>query len=158
MLTSNWLVLFVSFICCGGLTPASGRTAIRNFRKGDANNSIDAHDGPIIQLEDPTNGNKLTFYRFAMAYTKCVLSGGETGTKFPRLRNFLRRGLNRFIEFATPNTHSGFDCAPIVTTWLSEGFGNDCGFKNPANGQSVLVHKSTDMENWIYVGDALADE
>ena len=80
MLTSSLLVLFVLFICGA----VSGRTAIRNFRNGDANNSIDAHDGPIIQLEDPTNGNKLTFYRFAMAYTKCVLSGGETGTKFPQ--------------------------------------------------------------------------
>lgn len=40
---------------------------------------------------------------------------------------------------------------------LSKGFGNDCGFKSPANGQTVLVYTSRDLQSWQLVGDALAE-
>ena len=114
---------------------------VRNYRPGEVNNTIDAHDGPIMQWE--TGG---PFYRYAMSYTACDLVGqGYLGGA--------RRYLNRFIELVKGN---GFDCAQVAFESLSDGFGNHCGFLSPAHGQSVFVHRSWDLENWTFVGDALS--
>ena len=64
------------------------------------------------------------------------------------------RLLNRFIENAHIES-SGFDCGQIVVPALSDGFGNDCGFAYPANGQTVRVWSSPDLWQWTEVGDAL---
>ena len=114
---------------------------VRNYRPGEVNNTIDAHDGPVVQWE--TGG---PFYRYAMSYTACDLVGqGYLG----RIRHYL----NRFVELVKGN---GFDCAQVAFKSLSDGFGNHCGFLSPAHGQSVFVHRSWDLENWTFVGDALS--
>lgn len=115
---------------------------IRNHQPGVANSSIDAHDGPILQWKKDG-----PFYRYAMAYTRCDLVG--TG-----LRGTCKHYLNRFIETVKGR---GFDCAQVANKYLSDGFGNDCGFLNPANGQTVLIHRSWDLKTWELVGDALAN-
>ena len=129
-------------LCSARHTSAVRRLGIRNHRAGTSNSSSDAHDGPIVQWE--ADG---PFYRYAMTYTKCFLEG-EPGT----IRGILRRWLNWFVQSAHG---TGFNCGQIVTSWLSDGFGRDCGFKSPENGQTVAVYTSTDLQNWKYIGDAL---
>ena len=97
----------------------------------------DFHDGPIMQW-DP---NKMVFHRYAMSYTKCSITNDDS---------VVFRFLNRFVEtFAG----TGFDCASILMPSLSNGFGRDCGFKSPKNGQTVKIYTSTDLVDWNLVND-----
>ena len=83
-----------------------------------------------------------------MTYTDCRLHG-EPGS----WRSFFRRAFNAFVR----SMHeTGFDCGQIVIPALSDGFGRDCGFKSPSNGQTVFVSRSFDLKTWEPVGDALA--
>lgn len=129
----------MSMLLLVGAFPVQAVT-IRNYPPGTANSSVDAHDGPILQWE--TGG---PFYRYAMAYTRCDLVG--TG-----MRGLARYSLNRLVEALKGR---GFDCAQVALESLSDGFGKDCGFLNPAHGQTLRVHRSLDLQNWTLVGDAL---
>jgi hypothetical protein len=140
------LLLVVAAAHIGG--PSSSATAalvpLRNPRPGSADAATDAHDGPVVRSEDGL------FYRYAMSYTSCRLDG-DAGTWTATFRWLL----NRFIENAHDQS-AGFDCGQIVVPALSDGFGRDCGFKSPTNGQTVNVWSSPDLRSWTLVGDALA--
>ncbi len=116
-----------------------------NSRPGTADAKIDAHDGPVRQWEQGG-----LYYRYAMSYTSCQLDG-DAGTWTATFRWML----NRFIENAHEQS-AGFDCGQIVAPALSDGFGRDCGFKSPANGQTVNIWTSPDLRSWTLAGDALA--
>ena len=107
-------------------------------------------DGPVVQWD----GAGGLFYRYAMSYTACPLAG-EPGSWTATGR----RLLNHFIENAHDGS-AGFDCGQIVGDLhggaLSAGFGNDCGFKSPAHGQTVQVFTSPDLSDRTLVDDALA--
>jgi hypothetical protein len=66
---------------------------------------------------------------------------------------WFRRLLNAFVQNvgSLVGAGSGFDCGQIVVGALSEGFGRDCGFKSPRNGQTVMVHTSYDLTHWTLV-------
>jgi hypothetical protein len=129
---------------------APAGTPLFNPRRHTEDAAHDAHDGPVVQWE----GAGGLFHRYAMSYTKCPLAG-EPGS----WTAMGRRLLNRFIENAHGGS-AGFDCGQIVGDLhggaLSAGFGNDCGFKSPTNGQTVLVYTSPNLVDWTMVGDALA--
>lgn len=116
-----------------------------NPRPGSTDATIDAHDGPVRQWEEGG-----VYYRYAMSYTSCRLDG-DVGTWTASFRWLL----NRFVENAHDQS-AGFDCGQIVVPALSDGFGRDCGFLSPANGQTVNIWSSHDLRSWTFVGDALA--
>lgn len=119
---------------------------LHNSRPGTSDATIDAHDGPVRQWE-----HEGLYYRYAMSYTSCRLDG-NAGTWTATFRWLL----NRFIENAHEQS-AGFDCGQIVIPALSDGFGRDCGFKSPTNGQTINVWRSQDLRSWTFVGDALAE-
>jgi hypothetical protein len=149
-LSSSNMMLFV--VCPVLLTfllntSATARpTYLHNPPLGTAN-AQDHHDGPIVQWSHDG-----PFYRYSMAYTDCDLDGANGSTVW----SYFLRGFNRFVEYFQPED-GGFDCGQIVMGWpLSNGFGNDCGFKSPRNGQTVRVHTSYDLHHWTLVqADAL---
>ena len=117
---------------------------VRNHRPGTADARSDAHDGPVVRWhpEGP-------FYRYAMSYTDCKIDEDPRG----RVMTWFRRLLNAFVQNvgSLVGAGSGFDCGQIVVGALSEGFGRDCGFKSPRNGQTVMVHTSYDLTHWTLV-------
>jgi hypothetical protein len=120
------------------------RVGVRNHRPGTADARSDAHDGPVVRWD--AQG---PFYRYAMSYTDCTLDQDPRGKGW----TFLRRLVNAFVQNvgSLVGAGSGFDCGQIVAGALSEGFGRDCGFKSPRNGQTVMVHTSYDLTNWTLV-------
>lgn len=75
-----------------------------------------------------------------MAYTDCPIINHFTllGT-FSKVFNFL---ITKFVD--------NFDCAPIVLP----GFGNDCQFLTPADGQTVHIYSSDNLHTWKFEGPA----
>ena len=136
------LRVFVCIVLLERVAPVN--VAIRNTQKLGGNSKVDAHDGPIVRWSDDG-----PFYRYAMSYTRCQLDG-DAGSV---IRGLFRRSVNRFIEFAHKTGH---DCGQItgLLPGMSDGFGEDCGFKSPSNGQTVKIYKSNDLNSWEFVGDA----
>ncbi len=76
-----------------------------------------------------------------MAYTDCKIHDNL---------NPLRSIFERFFNFFITLTIDNFNCAPIVLP----GFGVDCQFLTPEDGQTVHIYSSDNLATWKFEGPA----